>query len=71
MLTTLYHGSERWTLSTADMNKLNRAHHRMLAQELNIPSWRRHRLPKAHLRHRMKDIAASEKGGRESEREID
>lgn len=57
VLTTLFHGCERWTPSKADMTKLRKNHHNMLAKALNIPHWRRSRVPRAQLRHLMDDIS--------------
>jgi hypothetical protein len=57
VLTTLFHGCERWTPSTADMTKLRKNHHNMLAKALNIPPWRRSRVPRAQLRHLMDDVS--------------
>jgi len=56
VLTTLFHGCERWTPSAADMTKLRKNHHNMLAKALNIPLWRRSRVLRAQLRHLMDDI---------------
>jgi len=57
VLTTLFHGCERWTPSAADMTKLRKNHHNMLAKALNFPRWRRSRVPRAQLRHLMDDIS--------------
>ena len=35
VLNTLFHGCERWTLSAADMTKLRKNHHNLLAKALN------------------------------------
>ena len=57
VLTTFFHGCERWTPSKADMTKLRMNHHNMLAKALNIPHWHRSRVPRAQLRHLMDDIS--------------
>jgi hypothetical protein len=57
VLTTLFHGCERWTPSAADMSKLRKNHHNMLATVLHIRPWRRCRVPRAQLRHLMDDIS--------------
>ena len=57
VLTTLFHGSERWTPSKADMTKLCKNHHNMLAKAHNIPNWHRSRVTRAQLRHLMDDIS--------------
>jgi len=39
------------------MTNLRKNHHNMLAKALDIPPWRRSRVPRAQLRHLMDDIS--------------
>jgi hypothetical protein len=59
VLTTFFHGCERWTPCFADMTKLRMNHHKMLAKALHIPHWHRNRVPRAQLRHLMDDMIAT------------